>query len=75
MGGVVRFAQSFYAGDSGRDCDLEKKYAGKTRTKRIKTFNKATKNRLDTVRKQLRTCGIESDKIAQIMNDISGARK
>ena len=74
LGGVVRFSQLYQAGDSGRDCDLEKKYSGKKRTKRIKIFTKATKNRLDTIRKQLRTCGLESARVAQIMHDIDGAR-
>ena len=74
LGGVVRFSQLYQAADSGRDCDLEKKYAGKKRMKKIKVFTKAIDNRLDTIRKQLRTCGIGANKVAKIMNDINDAR-
>ena len=74
LGGVVRFSQLYHAADSGRDCDMEKKYAGKKRIKKLTVFTKATENRLDTVRKQLRTCGIEANKVAKIMTDINEAR-
>ena len=74
LGGVVRFSQLYQAADSGRDCDLEKKYAGKKRMKKLTVFTKATESRLDTVRKQLRTCGLEPNKVAKIMADIHDAR-
>ena len=66
----MRFSQLYNAADSCRDCDIKKKYAGKKRIKKLTVFTKATKNRLDTVRKQLRTCGIEANKVAKIMTDI-----
>jgi ribonuclease HI len=74
LGGSVRFSRLYHTADSGRDCDMEKKYAGKARTKKIKVFTKATSNRIDTIRKQLRTCGLEADKVAKIMTDINDAR-
>ena len=74
LGGVVRFSQLYQAACSGRDCDLEKKYSGKKRMKRLQVFTKATASRPDTVRKQLRTCGLEANKVAKIMTDINDAR-
>ena len=74
LGGFVRFSRLYHVADAGRDCDMEKTYAGKARAKKIKVFTKATDNRIDTIRKQLRTCGLEADRVAKIMLDINAAR-
>ena len=35
LGGPVRFAEKYTPGDCGRECDLEKKYVGKKRARRV----------------------------------------
>ena len=36
LGGLARIAEKYVVGDSGRDCDLERKYAGKKRARKMK---------------------------------------
>ena len=44
LGGIVRFVEYYHPGDCGRDCDLERKNAGKVKARRQKVFNKNTDN-------------------------------
>ena len=54
LGGAVRFADLYVPGDCGRDCDLERKYAGKARARRARTRSKHTQGTVSTAVAQLR---------------------
>ena len=43
FGGPVRFAEKYIPGDCGRDCDLERKYAGKKRARKMKRLHEIQK--------------------------------
>jgi len=54
LGGPVRFADLYVPGDCGRDCDLERKYAGKARAKRAQARSKHTQGTVSAAVAQLR---------------------
>ena len=74
LGGPARFAQYYTPADAGRDCDLERKYAGKRRTKKIHTFSKANESRLDVIKKQLRHFGLNADTTGRLLSEITAAQ-
>ena len=54
LGGLVRFAEYYHASDCGRDCDLERKYAGKARARKHNTFKNNVKNHSRAIEGHLR---------------------
>jgi len=74
LGGPARVAQFYSPADVGRDCDLERKYAGKKRAKKLQIFSKANESRLDMIRKQLRNIGLSANTTGRLLSEINAAK-
>ena len=57
VGGPVRFAEKYVCGDCGRDCDMERKYAGKKRARKMKKLRNENENHWKAIENHLRHIG------------------
>ena len=57
VGGPVRFAEKYACGDSGRDCDMERKYAGKKRARKMKRLRNESEHHWKAIENHLRHIG------------------
>ena len=57
VGGPVRFAEKYVCGDSGRDCDMERKYAGKKRARKMKRLRSESEHHWKAIENHLRHIG------------------
>ena len=57
VGGPVRFAEKYVRGDCGRDCDMERKYAGKKRARKMKKLRNENENHWKAIENHLRHIG------------------
>ena len=57
VGGPVRFAEKYVCGDCGRDCDMERKYAGKRRARKMKRLRNENEHHWKAIENHLRHIG------------------
>ena len=70
LGGTVRLSERYTPGDCGQDADLERKYAGKKRTKKNRTAQGVEDGHTRAIRNHLRHLGIHGAKAASILAGI-----
>ena len=70
LGGTVRLSERYTPGDCGQDADLERKYAGKKRTKKSRTAQGVEDGHTRAIRNHLRHLGIHGAKAASILAGI-----
>ena len=72
LGGALRFAEYYHAGDCGRDCDLERKYAGKARARRVKMHENSERAHARAIRGHARFFAPEvQTKIQDVLDDLA----
>ena len=70
LGGTVRLSERYTPGDCGRDADLERKYAGKKRSKKSRTAHAVEDPHTRAIRNHLRHLGIHGARAASILTGI-----
>ena len=70
LGGSVRLSERYTPGDCGRDADLERKYAGKKRSKKSRTAHAVEDPHTRAIRNHLRHLGIHGARAASILAGI-----
>ena len=70
LGGSVRFSERYTPGDCGHDADLERKYAGKKRSKKSRTAQGVEDGHTRAIRNHLRHLGIRGARAVSILANI-----
>ena len=70
LGGSVRFSERYTPGDCGHDADLERKYAGKKRSKKSRTAQGVEDGHTRAIRNHLRHLGIHGANASRILAHI-----
>ena len=70
FGGAIRFAELYHPADSGRDCDMERKYAGKVRARKNRNFQKKENSHIAAIKSHLRHLGKGGAKVARVLEAI-----